>query len=68
MLNEMARALLEYETIDGAEVELICAGGTLKRAAPPAPTSGTGNATTEKSEAKEPKKGEGTGSAAPLPA
>jgi cell division protease FtsH len=66
ILNEMARALLEYETIDGAEVDLICQGGTLKRAAPAVTTNVLSEA--EKAEMKEPKKGEGSGSAAPLPA
>jgi cell division protease FtsH len=66
-LNEMARALLEYETINGEEVEMIIAGGILKRPVAPVPApSGT---TSEKIEVKETKKGgEGTGSAAPLPA
>jgi len=67
LLHEMARALLEYETIDGAEVDLICRGEILKRP-PPVATSSNGEETGDKGEAKEAKKGEGTGSAAPLPA
>ncbi len=67
VLNEMARALLEYETINGDEVELICSGGILKRVV--APVVAPSGITPEKTEAKETKKGgEGTGSAAPLPA
>jgi cell division protease FtsH len=70
ILNEMARALLEYETINGDEVDSICRGETLKRAAQPAPAPGPDSSTpvAEKGgETKEPKKG-GSGSAAPLPA
>ncbi len=63
ILHEMARALLEYETIDGAEVELICRGEKLVRVVPvatstPPPASG--------STSSDPVGG--TGGAAPLPA
>jgi cell division protease FtsH len=36
ILHEMARALLEYETIDGVEVDLICRGERLVRPEKPA--------------------------------
>jgi cell division protease FtsH len=71
ILHEMARALLEYETIDGADVDLICRGEKLVRPAALANTPVADGAqmsegpTTEKE--KKPK-GEGSGSAAPLPA
>lgn len=71
ILHEMARALLEYETIDGAEVDLICRGETLVRATPPVNTNTGGSAAAEAAEkaeaAAKAAKGDG-GSTAPLPA
>jgi len=68
ILNEMTRALLEYETINGEDVDAICRGEILKKVIAPAPAPSTLATATEKVEAKESKKGEGSGSAAPLPA
>ena len=68
ILNEMTRALLEYETINGEDVDAICRGEILKKVIAPAAAPSTLATATEKVEAKESKKGEGSGSAAPLPA
>jgi len=72
VLHEMARALLEYETIDGAEVDLICRGETLVRVAVVSTNVGGAAEAAEKEKAeaaaKESKKGEGSGSTTPLPA
>ncbi len=51
VLHEMARALLEYETIDGAEVDLICRGERLVRPEKPVAvtTPSTGSSGSEPS-------------------
>ncbi len=68
ILEEMTRALLEYETIDGADVDLICRGEKLVRVIAPVDPEKTPIDRAETKETKEPKKGEGSGSTAPLPA
>lgn len=70
ILHEMARALLEYETIDGAEVALICRGEKLvrKEVTPEAPKDNGNNTPNELvSETKKESSGIPGGST-PLPA
>ena len=64
----MARALLEYETIDAAEVELICRGEKLVRApkAQSNPTDSGSGAVATVSDAKTGSTHEGSGGAAPV--
>ncbi len=69
LLHEMTRALIEYETIDGAEVDLICRGEKLVRATPPVDTNVGGAAAAAAAElASKTKKDEGNGGTAPVPA
>ncbi|MBC7386044.1 MAG: ATP-dependent metallopeptidase FtsH/Yme1/Tma family protein [Cryobacterium sp.] len=71
VLHEMCRALLEYETIDGAEVELICRGEKLVRPDVVINTNRidpTDAVVTDAKETQSDSKGEGTGNPAPLPA
>jgi cell division protease FtsH len=46
MLNKIAETLLEYETIDAADIDVLMAGGSIARPpppkAPPAPSDGKG--------------------------
>jgi len=37
VLDKIADALIEYETLDAADVDLLVAGGTINRAPPPKP-------------------------------
>lgn len=60
VLHEMSRALMEYETIDGTEVDLICRGERLVRAAKSTPTVTPSSPTRTEPE--------GSGSAVPAPA
>ena len=50
-LNVLAEALLEYETLDGAEIDVLFAGGKLDRA-PTAPARAAGNDGGEQKQAR----------------
>jgi cell division protease FtsH len=52
VLDRIAQALLEYETLDGADIETLMAGGEIKRQKPVPPAAPSVEAKAEKKEKK----------------
>ncbi|BDG07854.1 ATP-dependent zinc metalloprotease FtsH [Anaeromyxobacter paludicola] len=54
VLNRIADALLEYETIDSADIDVLMAGGSINRPPPPKAQTPTAPATVDKAAARKP--------------